>query len=251
MLPNNLKEILDAKVEQYERPSFIESDPISIPHRFTKKEDIEIAGFLAATLAWGNRKAILKSANEMMQRFDNSPADFVLNASDKEIDNLQSFVYRTFKDTDLPCFVRAIRHIYANHGGLETVLAQKPNDSSIRSSIINLREIMLPFLDPHTRKHVPNLLKDSAAKRMCMYMRWMVRSNDKGVDFGIWHSIKKEDLILPLDVHVGNVALSLGLITKNGKDWKTASAITEKLKEFRPEDPVAYDFALFSMDMEE
>lgn len=251
MLPNNLKEILDAKVEQYEQPSFIESDPISIPHRFTKKEDIEIAGFLAATLAWGNRKAILKSANEMMQRFDNTPADFVFNASDKEIDSLQNFVYRTFKDTDLPCFVRAIRHIYTNHGGLETVLAPKPNDSSIRSSIINLREIMLPFLDPHTQKHIPNLLKDSAAKRLCMYLRWMVRPNDKGVDFGIWQSIKKENLILPLDVHVGNVALSLGLISKNGKDWKTATAITEKLKEFRPADPVAYDFALFSMDMED
>ncbi|MDO4461361.1 MAG: TIGR02757 family protein [Bacteroidia bacterium] len=250
MLPHNIKEILDAKVQQYECPDFIENDPISIPHRFSSKEDIEISGFLAATLAWGNRKAIIKSANEMMRRFDNAPADFVLNASESEIDALQSFVYRTFKDTDLPCFVRALRHIYKEHGGLESVFAPSPDDNSIRSSIINLRNTMLPFLDPHTQKHVPNLLKESAAKRICMYLRWMVRPNDRGVDFGLWQSIKKENLVLPLDVHVGNVALNLGFITKNGKDWKTAMAITNKLREFRPDDPVAYDFALFSMDME-
>lgn len=250
MTPEELKDILDAKVEQYERPDFIEHDPISVPHQFSKKEDIEIAGFLAATLAWGNRKAILKSTNEMMRCLDNSPSDFVRNASAKEIDNLNTFVYRTFQKNDLPCFIHALQHIYINMGGMENLMAWKHEDITLQQPITRLREAMLPFLDQHAQKHIANPSK-SAAKRICMFLRWMVRSNEKGVDFGLWKGIGAQNLILPLDVHVGNIALELGLVEKNGKDWRTAAAITERLKVFRPEDPVAYDFALFSMDMED
>ncbi len=250
MSPYNLKEILDAKVEQYERPDFIEHDPISIPHRFSKKEDIEIAGLLASTIAWGNRKAILKSANDMMSRLDNAPADFVRNASPREIDSLNSFVYRTFQKEDLPCFVRALQHIYNDMGGMEPLMQWRPNDTSLQQPILRLRDAMLPYLDQHAQKHIANPTK-SAAKRVCMFLRWMVRSNEKGVDFGLWKGLSASNLILPLDVHVGNIALKLNLIERNGKDWRTASAITERLKAFRPDDPVAFDFALFSMDMEE
>lgn len=248
MTPSRLKEILDAKVDQYERPSFIDNDPIRIPHNWSQKKDIEISGFLASTLAWGNRKAILKSSEELMSRLDNAPYDFVINSTEKDIAKLNTFVYRTFQKEDLPCFIRALQHIYKELGGLERVMTTGGN---LQSSIIALREAMLPFLDAHSCKHVANPANKSAAKRICMFLRWMVRSSEKGVDFGLWKGIKPADLVLPLDVHVGNIALELKLIQRNGKDWKTAEAITDKLKQFRPEDPVAYDFALFSMDMEE
>ena len=248
----NLREILDAKVEQYEQPSFIEYDPISIPHRYSCKEDIEISGLLDATIAWGNRKSILKSANEMMNRLSDAPYDFVINASDREISLLNTFVYRTFQKEDLPCFIRGIRDIYLNRGGLERLMSESvtPIDADVRKAILTLYKAMSPFLDDHSTKHIATPDK-SAAKRICMYLRWMIRSEAKGVDFGLWRGgIKPSQLVLPLDVHVGNIALKLGLINRNGKDWKTATAITERLKEFRPDDPVAYDFALFSMDME-
>lgn len=248
MAPERLKEILDAKVEQYERPSFIDNDPIRIPHSWSQKKDIEISGFLASTLAWGNRKAILKSTEELMRRLDNAPYDFVDNASEKEISSLNTFVYRTFQKEDLPCFVRALQHIYKDLGGLESVMT---TGGDLQSSIMALRNAMAPYLDNHASKHVANPANKSAAKRICMFLRWMVRSSDKGVDFGIWKGIKPSDLVLPLDVHVGNIALELKLVERNGKDWKTAVAITDQLRQFRPEDPVAYDFALFSMDMEE
>lgn len=248
MTPSRLKEILDAKVEQYECPSFIDNDPISIPHSWSQKNDIEISGFLASTLAWGNRKAILKSTKELMSRLDNAPYDFVLNATEKDILGLNTFVYRTFQKEDLPCFVRALQHIYKDLGGLERVMT---TGGDLQSSIISLREAMLPYLDGHASKHVANPANKSAAKRICMFLRWMVRSSAKGVDFGLWKGISPSDLVLPLDVHVGNIALELDLIERNGKDWKTAVAITDKLRQFRPEDPVAYDFALFSMDMED
>lgn len=240
-MASSIKQTLDAYVEKYLRPEFIEADPIGIVHRFSRKEDIEIAGFLVATISWGNRKAIVAKAGQMMDCLDNAPYDFVANASPSEIQSLSSYVYRTFQQDDFPSMIRSLREIYAN-GGLEPIFT---ND--IASSIIRLRTLMLPNLAERTQKHIANVANGSAAKRINMFLRWMVRPPEGGVDFGIWKNIDPASLMLPLDVHTARTSRKLGLLQRKQNDWLAVEEITARLSEFCPTDPVRYDFALFGM----
>lgn len=250
MLNNSeIKEFLEEKYLQYCTPSFIDSDPIQIPHSFTQKEDIEISAFLTASIAWGNRKAIIKSAKELITLLDNAPYDFITNATDKEIKKSASFYYRTFQPTDSLFFIKSIQNIYKKHNGLEEVFT-KPylKTHSIADAIKAFRNIFfsIPYED-RTQKHIANIAKGSSAKRINMFLRWMARTDKEGVDFGIWEKISPADLHIPLDVHVGNVARTLGILDRNQNDWKSVSQLTSKLKSYCPDDPVKYDFALFGL----
>lgn len=243
-----LKEFLDAKVIQYNNPKFIESDPIQIPHRFSKKEDIEISGFLTATIAWGNRKMIINNANKMMELLDNSPYDFVMNHKPKELKFLENFVHRTFYGNDFIYFIKALQHIYKNHGGLETVLSSNIENNSTQNAIHQLKKVFFE-LDhlPRTQKHVSDPLKGSAAKRINMFLRWMVRKDNAGVDFGLWETLSPSSLSCPLDVHSGNVARKLSLLARKQNDGKALAELDVKLRKLDPIDPVKYDFALFGL----
>jgi uncharacterized protein (TIGR02757 family) len=248
-----LFELLEEKASFYNNPEFIETDPISIPHLFSKKEDVEIAGFLAATLAWGQRITIINKSRELIIRMDNAPYDFVLNSSEKEIGSLSSFVHRTFQGDDCMSFIQALQNIYRHHGGLEATFnnGYKVN-CSIKESISLFREVFFSFEHLHrTRKHVPDPQKGSAAKRINMFLRWMVRSDKKGVDFGIWKSFKTSDLLCPLDLHSGKVARRLGLLERKNDDWQAVEELTANLRTFDPVDPVKYDFALFGTGVNE
>ena len=243
---NELKEFLEEKVNQYNRPSFIEHDPVSIPHHFSSKEDIEIAGFLAATIAWGQRPVIIRNANTLMELMDLSPYEFVLAASPKELKKLDKFVHRTFNGVDAKFFILALRNIYKKHGGMENVFSG--NFSSAQNSIIHFRETFLSLKhDKRSDKHISDPASNSSAKRINMFLRWMVRRDNAGVDFGIWKSISPALLHVPLDVHVGNVARKLGLLERKQSDWKAVEELTARLRGFDKEDPVKYDFALFGL----
>jgi len=247
-----MKEFLDEKVELYNKPSFIESDPISIPHQFTKKQDIEIAGFLAATIAWGNRKMILRNANRMMEILDHSPFEFIMNSSNNEMEMIKSFVHRTFNSTDLIYFLKALKHIYRYKGGLETIFTTHKTSDSLQPAIHEFHKIFFEL--PHekrTERHVSDPFKGSAAKKLNMFLRWMVRKDKFGVDFGIWDKINPSMLYIPLDLHSGNTARRLGLLSRKMNDWKAVEELTEILREFDPTDPVKYDFALFGLGVNE
>ncbi len=249
---SELKEFLDEKVDLYNRPSFIEYDPISIPHLFTLKEDIEIAGFLAATIAWGNRKMILKNANRMMELLDDSPYEFIRYSSDDEMDSVGRFVHRTFNSTDLIFFLKALQHIYRNKGGLESIFNTNKTSDSLQPAILEFHKIFFEL--PHqkrTEKHVSDPFKGSAAKKLNMFLRWMIRTDDRGVDFGIWKKINPSQLYIPLDLHSGNTARKLGLLTRKMNDWKAVDELTGILREFDSSDPVKYDFALFGLGVNE
>lgn len=248
MNSDELKEFLDAKVLQYNTLDFIESDPVQIPHLYTHKEDIEIAGFLSATIAWGNRKMIVKNAHKMMDLMGNSPYDFVLSHSKNNLETLESFVHRTFNGQDFVGFIKSLQHIYKNHGGLETVFAKHQEADSMQKSISEFKKVF--FEIPHqnrTQKHISDPMNGSAAKRLNMYLRWMCRQDNKGVDLGIWKSISPSLLSCPLDVHSGNVARKLGLLTRKQNDGKALNELDCKLRELDPNDPVKYDFALFGL----
>mgnify|MGYP001261856917 FL=1 len=241
-----LKEFLDYKANQYEIIDFITSDPIQIPHRFKQKEDVEIAGFLTASIAWGNRLSILKSANKMMALMDNAPYDFIINHKKRDLSIFEGFVHRTFNATDLTFFVRSLQNIYKNHQGLENVFSS--NNPSLQDTIHDFKSIFFEIDHPQrTLKHVSDPLKGSAAKRLNMFMRWMVRSNTKGVDFGIWKQHSPAQLSIPLDVHTGNIARKLNLIQRKQNDSKTLNELDKKLRKFDPLDPVKYDYALFGL----
>tara|TARA_R110001632_G_scaffold10559_7_gene39051 strand:- start:1117 stop:1887 length:771 start_codon:yes stop_codon:yes gene_type:complete len=245
---NDLKEFLDLKVETYNRRSFIESDPIQIPHQFTKKEDIEIAGFLSATIAWGNRTMIIRNSKKMMEIMDNSPFDFVINHSEKELSSVTNFVHRTFNSIDFQYFIKSLQNIYNHHQGLEAVLKPAENETNYQNSIAHLKDVF--FEIPHqirTEKHISNPLKNSAAKRINMFLRWMVRNDKTGVDFGIWSTHSPTLLSCPLDVHSGNVARKLEILTRKQNDWKAVNELDTALREFDISDPVKYDFALFGL----
>ncbi len=247
-----LKSLLDEKVDQYERPDFIAPDPISIPHRYSRRQDIEITGLLASTIAWGNRKAIVKSAGAMADMLGADPFDFVMSANEEQIDRLSSFVYRTFQKDDLPSMVRALRSIYSldPEHGLERLFAPREGET-LREGLIRFREAMLPNIADRTRKHIADAGKGAAAKRLCMFLRWMVRPSNRGVDFGLWDSMSPADLVIPLDVHTGRTARDLGLLLRTQSDWKAAMELTNSLARFCPADPVRYDFALFSIGIVE
>ncbi len=245
---SELKDFLDEKVLQYNTLDFIESDPVQIPHLFTLKEDIEIAGFLSATIAWGNRKMIIKNSHRMMDLMGNSPYDFVMSHSENNLEQLESFVHRTFNGQDFIGFIQSLQNIYKNHDGLETVFAKNQEEISMQKSISEFKKIF--FEIPHlsrTQKHISDPLNNSAAKRINMYLRWMCRQDNNGVDLGIWKSIAPSKLSCPLDVHSGNVARKLGLLLRKQNDGKALLELDTKLRELDATDPVQYDFALFGL----
>lgn len=249
MTQKELQEFLDAKVAQYNHPSFLASDPIQIPHTFNSKEDIEISAFLTATIAWGNRKSIIKNAFAMMQLLDNQPYEFIVNHVPSDLAKLEVFVHRTFNGVDLVYFVEALRNIYTNHGGLERVFATHIESNSAQKSISEFKKVFfeLPQHQQRTTKHISDPLKGSAAKRLNMFLRWMVRDASTGVDFGLWPTISPSQLSCPLDVHSGNVARKLGLLKRKQNDAKAVHELDTSLRRFDPNDPVKYDFALFGL----
>ena len=243
-----LKDFLDEKVVQYNNPKFIESDPIQIPHQFSKKEDIEIAGFLTATIAWGNRKSIIKNAKQMMQLLDNTPYDFVMHHKENDLEQLLPFVHRTFNGYDLIQFVTSLKHIYNNYNSLESVFKIHAENKSLQKAIHELKRIFFEIEHlPRTQKHISDPLKNSAAKRINMCLRWMVRKDNAGVDFGIWQSLTPAQLSCPLDVHSGNVARKLGLLHRKQNDAKALIELDTSLRKLDAQDPVKYDFALFGL----
>mgnify|MGYP002628245178 CR=1 FL=1 len=238
-----LHEFLEMKAAQYEQAFFLDTDPISIPHSYKLKEDQEISGFIAATLAWGQRVTIIRNAQSFLERMDNDPYSFVMNSSEDELVRFEGFVHRTFNAHDAMHFVLALRHVYKNHNGLESLIA---SGEDAQHGLAKLHEAF--FEIPHetrTRKHVSNPLRGSSSKRLNMYLRWMVRGGE--VDLGIWKNIPPAKLMLPLDVHTGNVSRKLGLLNRKQNDWKAVEEVTEALRKFDPKDPVKYDFALFGL----
>ncbi|SHI91186.1 TIGR02757 family protein [Pseudozobellia thermophila] len=243
-----LKEFLDAKVQQYEHPKFLETDPIQVPHQFSRKEDIEISAFLTATIAWGNRKSIINNAQKLMELMGGSPYDYVLQYAEEDREELASFVHRTFNGEDLKYFIKSLRNIYLNHGGLEAVFAEHAKEDSMQMAISAFKRTFFELPHPlRTQKHVSDPLKGSAAKRINMFLRWMVRSNATSVDFGIWKRISPSQLSCPLDVHSGNVARKLKLLTRKQNDAKALAELDKNLRKLDPTDPVKYDFALFGL----
>lgn len=243
-----LKSFLDEKVEKFNQPAFIETDPIQVPRKFTLKEDIEISGFLTATIAWGNRIAIIKSAEKLMSLMGNQPHDFIMNASNSEIEKLNQFVHRTFNGLDCVYFIHSLRNIYKKHGGLQTVFESGfQNELSVKSSLSHFFKIFFEISGERTRKHVSNVQKGSSGKRLNMFLRWMVRNDKSGVDFGIWEGIPQSELMLPLDVHTGNVGRKLEILQRKSNDWKAVEEITIELRKFDINDPIKYDFALFGL----
>lgn len=243
-----LKSFLDEKVELYNNPKFIESDPIQIPHLYSLKEDIEIAGFLSATIAWGNRKMIIKNAAKMMHLMGNSPYDFVMSHTENDLYQLESFVHRTFNGEDFANFIKGLQHIYKNHNGLEFVFSRNQEKDSMQKSISEFKQLF--FEIPHqyrTQKHISDPMNGSAAKRINMFLRWMIRQDNKGVDLGIWKSISPASLSCPLDVHSGNVARKLGLLSRKQNDGKAVTELDFNLRNLDAIDPVKYDFALFGL----
>lgn len=241
------RELLDELVDRFNREEFIAEDPISIPHRFTRREDIEIAGFLASVIAWGNRKAIVKSASRMMEYLDNAPYDFVMNASESDKEHLLSYVHRTFNGGDLYYFVESLSNIYQNHGGIGEFFTESYQWSEDMRVVIS-QFWHLFFSLPHpdrVRKHLSSIDKGAACKRINMYLRWMVRQDDRGVDFGLWDKIPSSALYLPLDIHSGNVARELGLLERKQSDWRAVEQVTASLRLLDESDPTRYDYALF------
>ena len=247
-----IKEFLDEKAELYNCPGFIENDPISIPHRYSEKRDIEIAGFLAATIAWGRRDLILQKANLMMDMMDDSPYDFLSNASEREMERFGGFYYRTFQPVDVMYFLKALRNIYREFSDMEDVFCSGYKNGGVKQAIHTFREKFFSWSPPgRSKKHLANVMNGSAGKRVNMFLRWMVRDDNKGVDFGVWKTMHPKDLYLPLDVHSGNVARSIGILKRKQNDWKAVEEVTAVLREFEPDDPVKYDFALFGLGVNE
>ncbi len=247
-----LKKLLDKKVETFNRPEFIANDPVSVPHQFSGLQDIEISGFFAAILAWGIRKTTISKCNQLMGWMDNAPYDFCINHTPKDLKQLQYFVHRTFNGDDLLYFISFFQRHYREYHSLEDAFF---NHETLKQSYIMEASLdyfynyffSLPHIPDRTRKHIAAPKKQSACKRLNMYLRWMVRNDDCGVDFGIWKSVGMSELVCPLDVHVARVARSLGLLTRKQNDWRAAMELTANLKRLDADDPVKYDYALFGM----
>ncbi len=248
MNQTELKEFLDAKVIQYNNLKFIESDPIQIPHKFLLKEDIEISAFLTATIAWGNRKMIINNAQKMMALLGDSPYDFIMNHKEHHLEKFEGFVHRTFNETDIKQFIQSLRYIYLNYNSLEYIFNTYSENDSLQYAIHKFKAIFFEIEHPkRTKKHVSDPLKGSAAKRLNMFLRWMVRNDTAGVDFGIWKSLSPSQLSCPLDVHSGNVARKLGLLKRTQNNAKALAELDTNLRKLDPLDPVKYDFALFGL----
>lgn len=245
-----IKELLDEKYFQFNNTAFIETDPISIPHQFSKKEDIEIASLLVATIAWGQRISIINNGNKLMGLMNDEPHEFILNFSKKDALRFESFVHRTFNPTDCVFFLNSLKNIYTNHGGLEMAFSNNfsSKETDVKNGITNFRELFLSTTHEHrSEKHISNPASKSSAKRLCMFLRWMVRKDKHGVDFGIWKTIKPHQLCLPLDLHTGNVSRKLGLLNRTQNDWQAVEEITSVLRNFDKNDPIKYDFSLFGL----
>lgn len=247
MQHDELLELLEFLHDKYNRAEFIESDPISVPHLFTERHDMEVAGLLASTIAWGNRKAIVKSARRMMLYMDHAPADFVRNASPAELQHLQSYVHRTFNGQDFIDFILCMRHIIEGWGGIGEFFEQNYTQTHSIAEVLSRfrREFFTCNHNPHCEKHISSIDKGAACKRLNMYLRWFVRRDERGVDFGLWRKIPMSTLYLPLDVHTGNMGRALGLLKRKQSDWKATVEITDSLRTFDAADPVRYDFSLF------
>ena len=267
----NLQSFLDSKVIQYNQPDFIMNDPVSIPHLFTKQQDIEIMGFWAATLAWGQRVTIINKCKELITLMDGVPYDFIINHEEPDLKKLLRFKHRTFNDIDTLYFIAFFRFHYKNYDSLESAfipsqtVISSDNEKSMKRSAAEMPEepiekylnhfreyfFSIPDFPHRTKKHVSSPSQKSTCKRLNMFLRWMVRKDECGVDFGIWNQIKPSELIMPCDLHVDRVARKLGLITRKQTDWQTAIELTQRLRDFDPADPVKYDFALFALGIEE
>lgn len=247
MKKEELKIFLDEKVIRYNQKEFIDNDPIQIPHMFKNKQDIEISALLSATIAWGNRKSIIKNAKSMMERMDMSPYEFVVNANTKELKQLDGFVHRTFNDLDFKFFVKALQNLYKKHKSLENLFLIKEEDIDTFHAIENFRNHFFMGEVNRTSKHVSSPAKNSAAKRLNMFLRWMVRRDAQGVDFGLWQKIPMSKLSCPLDVHSGNIARKLGLLNRLQNDYKAVKELDKSLRTLDTQDPVKYDFALFGL----
>jgi len=245
---SELKSFLDEKYKEYNNFKFITTDPIQVPHSFSLKEDIEISAFLTSTISWGNRKVIINNAKKMMLLLDESPYDFILNHSDKDLKSFDKFVHRTFNSTDLIYFIKALKYIYNEHDGLESVFSNNCLNNSTQNSIHIFKNIFFKLShDNRTTKHVADPYKGSSAKRINMFLRWMVRKDSNGVDFGIWNKISPSYLSCPLDVHSGRVARKLGMLKRTQNDHKAVIELDNKLRYLDSNDPVKYDFSLFGL----
>jgi uncharacterized protein (TIGR02757 family) len=250
-----ISDFLNRKVEEYNHPSFIVHDPISVPHRFTRKQDIEIAGFFASIFAWGNRTTIINKSNELMRMMDDAPYQFIKEHTEKDLQRMLQFKHRTFNVTDLLYFILFLKHHYKKSSTLETAFSQwmKESDPDTEKALNGFHDYFFSLRDApvRTRKHIATPHKHSTCKRLNMYLRWMVRVDKHGVDFGIWKTIQPSQLICPIDVHVARVAKRFGLVTRKQVDWQTAIELTAQLKKFDRNDPVKYDFALFGLGVAE
>lgn len=245
---SEIKHFLDQKAEQYNAPSFILDDPIQIPHRFKKKEDIEIAGFLASIIAWGQRRTIIRNCDRLMDWMDDSPHEFLCNLSSSDLEIFSPFVHRTFNSVDCKYFIQRLSTIYKEHDGLEGTLGKYVKESGVEKGLHEFKNFFFNVAhEKRSTKHLANPIKGSSAKRLNMFLRWMVRKDEAGVDFGIWKDIPASSLSLPLDVHTGNVARSLGILKRKQNDWKAVQELDTVLRAFDPVDPVRYDFALFGI----
>lgn len=240
------KELLDHFYLEYNSTQFIESDPVSIPHKFSQKEDIEISAFFSSLIAWGNRTSIIKSGNRLIELMDEAPADFIKNHSSKDLKRFELFCHRTLNGSDVQFLVTALQRIYLDHGGLETLFFTKSTSETAFTAIENFRNTIFQYEHLNrVEKHISNPLKNSACKRFHMFLRWMVRNDERGVDFGIWNILNPSQLICPLDLHTARVSRKLGLLTRTQNDRKAAEELTQNLSYLCKEDPVKYDFALF------
>lgn len=246
-----VRELLERLHDRYNRPDFIPDDPIAIPHRYADRADREVAGFLSATIAWGNRKSIVRSGHRLMRYMDDAPADFVRNASERELEGLATFVHRTFNGRDLRDFIMGLRRMDALYGGIGAFFESRYEATGDLAAVLGefRREFFAAEHDPHCEKHLSCVERGAACKRLCMYLRWMVRRDGRGVDFGDWSRIPMSALRIPLDVHVGETARLLGLLARRQNDWRAVELLTAELRSADPHDPVRFDFALFGAGM--
>lgn len=239
---------LDEKAEQFNHPDFINLDPIQIPHRFSLKQDIEISGFFTATIAWGNRKSIIKNASKIIDFMGNNPYDFIMNAQEKHFDKIDAkAIHRTFNSEDLKTFTFNLKNIYTKNKSLESLFTLREGESNFYHALERFRKAFLDHKPHRSHKHISSSHKNSACKRLMMFLRWMIRKDNKGVDFGIWKEISPCCLSIPLDVHTGNISRKLGLIRRKQNDWKTVEELDQIIRKYNPKDPAVYDFALFGL----
>jgi len=251
----DLYRFLNSKVDEYNQPFFIATDPVSIPHRFRQKQDIEIAGLFSAVFAWGIRTTIINKTADLLARMDNAPYEFVVRHQEQDLKKLLDFKHRTFNDTDLLYFISFLHFHYRHNESLQSAFSNtlNPSDLTIENALIGFHDYFfsLEHVPARTRKHIANPLNGSTCKRLNMFLRWMVRSDEKGVDFGIWKDIKPSQLVCPIDLHVARVARRFDLLHREQTDWLAALELTASLRELDPEDPVKYDFALFGLGVME